>query len=153
MFNLCAAGIFVEHLWPLLSSGGTSIAVRNLLQLNASSKCNDCSGKTNPFCFGSTANHQWDHRSANSFPLCYVGQESAQMPCTDFMPWSMPTHIPSYSGGNNATPVPRRSVPTVPNDSSLNTFSVWPVIHHGITCDSCKNTIEGIRHNCLECPG
>jgi len=127
------------------------VRIRNLLQLNASSKCNNCSGKTNPFCFGSAANHQWDHRSASSFPLCYAGQESVRMPCTDFMPWSMPTAIPPYSDGNNATPVARQSIPAGPITS--NTCSAWPVIHHGVTCDSCKNTIEGIRHNCLECPG
>ena len=61
----------------------------------------------------------------------------------------MPTAIPSYPDGNNATPVARRSVPAAPIASS----STWPVIHHGVTCDSCRNTIEGIRHNCLECPG
>jgi len=74
------------------------------------------------------------------------------MPCADFMPWSMPTAIPPFSDGNNTTPVARQSIPTGPITSS-NTCSAWPVIHHGVTCDSCKNTIEGIRHNCLECPG
>ncbi|KAJ7293065.1 hypothetical protein C8J57DRAFT_1490530 [Mycena rebaudengoi] len=27
-----------------------------------------------------------------------------------------------------------------------------PVIHFGVICDMCDNTVEGIRHKCLDCP-
>ncbi|KAJ3895140.1 hypothetical protein GG344DRAFT_39484 [Lentinula edodes] len=26
------------------------------------------------------------------------------------------------------------------------------VVHHGVSCDSCRSIIEGVRHKCLDCP-
>jgi next to BRCA1 gene 1 protein len=48
-----------------------------------------------------------------------------------------------------ATPTPRSvpimeaSAPEVPE----------PVVHRGIICDVCNETITGVRHKCLDCPG
>lgn len=119
------------------------------MQLNPSLKCNDCSGKINPFCFGSTASHQWDHRTAGSFSFVLLAaKDLAEESSTDFsipMPWSMPPEIGSHRNRDNVTPVARPTVPVL-GDSS-------PVIHHGVICDSCENTVEGIRHKCLDCSG
>ncbi|KAJ3867306.1 hypothetical protein EV359DRAFT_34766 [Lentinula novae-zelandiae] len=47
--------------------------------------------------------------------------------------------------------------PTVPfalpvgeNESARNENG--RVVHHGVSCDSCRSIIEGIRHKCLDCP-
>lgn len=43
------------------------------------------------------------------------------------------------------------ALPVGENESARNENG--RVVHHGVSCDSCRSIIEGIRHKCLDCPG
>ncbi|KAJ3922230.1 hypothetical protein F5877DRAFT_34317 [Lentinula edodes] len=47
----------------------------------------------------------------------------------------------------NSTPTPTPS-PLQPASWGSN----GRVVHHGVSCDSCRSIIEGVRHKCLDCP-
>lgn len=66
------------------------------------------------------------------------------------------------------SPVPRSPVPVIPSRSPSPSVTPQPifvprapspvmsppaVVHVGIVCDMCNNTIVGVRHKCLDCPG
>ncbi|KAJ3908964.1 hypothetical protein F5879DRAFT_1041371, partial [Lentinula edodes] len=50
-------------------------------------------------------------------------------------------------------PVPHTvpfALPVGENESARNENG--RVVHHGVSCDSCRSIIEGVRHKCLDCP-
>jgi hypothetical protein len=62
---------------------------------------------------------------------------------------SVPTMPPVAS---DETPLPSAPVP-VAEPIGIETYraSNDRIIHHGVVCDACHSTIEGVRHKCLDC--
>lgn len=149
-WNICGRCHLVEVsslLWP-----------HPCQRLTTRHQCDDCSGKTSSFCFGTMAGHQWSHRTAGFSPPWFTAQEphgqSSSAGSSISMPWSTSTNGETFRNENNVTPVARPPVSTSHSESpTSNTPVVPPVIHPGVICDSCENTIEGVRHKCLDCPG
>lgn len=51
------------------------------------------------------------------------------------------------------TPVPNPVLTPTPAPDREATPTPAPVVHNGIICDMCQDTVIGVRHKCLDCPG
>ncbi|KAJ3517856.1 hypothetical protein NLJ89_g241 [Agrocybe chaxingu] len=63
-------------------------------------------------------------------------------------PWATPASIPNPPIAEPTTCSPtsgRLENPGPKTDSA-------PVVHTGVWCDACRDTIQGVRHKCLDCP-
>ncbi|KAF9454162.1 hypothetical protein P691DRAFT_657056 [Macrolepiota fuliginosa MF-IS2] len=126
-------------------------------------ECFDCCGKSSSFCFGSMGAHQWRRNpTPPSMPpwlTMHLPSQASSATDTDTsasMPWST-SFGAQILRSKNATPVapfiPPPMSPIVFEEPPTSTTPLArPVIHHGVVCDSCENTIEGVRHKCLDCP-
>ncbi|KIY73564.1 hypothetical protein CYLTODRAFT_416943 [Cylindrobasidium torrendii FP15055 ss-10] len=101
--------------------------------------CSNCRTSSSPGCTG--FGHTFPSPHPGSWPPVTRPMSFAEppTPVTPFIPppCSPPPIIPTMDGWPHRAPQP----PTGPA----------AVIHHGVICDSCNTTIEGVRHKCLDC--
>lgn len=76
-----------------------------------------------------------------------------------------PSHIVQQRSTDGSTPVsaqitgetkPRDGVSgtsQLPGSSSSSSAGKSRPVHHGVICDGCNETVAGVRHKCLDCPG
>jgi next-to-BRCA1 protein 1 len=65
---------------------------------------------------------------------------------------STPTNYPMAVPSIHPSPLSRPAVQTTPV-AGQNPTPAPPLVHVGVSCDRCRNTIVGVRHKCLDCPG
>lgn len=104
--------------------------------------------------------HQWRQHSA---PPIVAPSYMTQLP--DQKPWNLDHSfsVPCVMSTDPQTPHCRTPVaPFVPPPMTLamseegslrDTPQPRAVVHHGILCDDCEDTVTGSRHKCLDCPG
>lgn len=87
--------------------------------------------------------------STSSRPIWGASQPynpDTQAPIPPMVPFVPPT---PFRAPSPSLPPP----PPPPIISTMTPPPPPPVIHQGVICDMCENTIEGVRHKCLDCPG
>jgi hypothetical protein len=88
-------------------------------------------------------------RIASTFEVS-AGSVIAQSSSTDVSPTSQGTR--NVSPAPSATPQPK-PMPAPRKQTAPSTAESLSVVHRGIMCDGCRNTITGPRFKCMKCKG
>lgn len=110
-------------------------------------QCNGCYDKAKPgFCLSTMGPHNMKLETsarASDLPI-------PRLP----VPW-VPSNSTSEPEALNPSFMSTTSTPEVrhPPVSTPRWAAQEHVVHNGIICDMCSETVKGIRHKCLDCPG
>jgi len=124
----------------------SSLFVDHLTNKTNIAQCNGCYDKAKPgFCLSTMGPHNMKLATSAS-------ARASDLPIPRLpVPWAP---LNSTSGPRTLNPS-STSIPEVQQPPASTTRREAPedVIHRGVICDACRDTVKGIRHKCLDCPG
>ena len=124
----------------------SSLFVNHLTNKTNIAQCNGCYDKAKPgFCLSTMGPHNMKLATSAS-------ARASDLPIPRLpVPWA-PLNSTSGPRTLNPSSTSIREVRQPPASTSRRE-APEDVIHRGIICDACGDTVKGIRHKCLDCPG